>query len=91
MTEGSAGYGIQPGQGERLEMLGTVQVVLAGASTGPRSWYWRLTGPQSQALRPISTMTKMKRFTCSEDVFGSNAARTSGCPSPVVSPTFREA
>ena len=34
MTDGSAGYGLQAGQGERLEMLGTEQVVLAGASTG---------------------------------------------------------
>ena len=34
MTDESAGYGLQAGQGERLEMLGTEQVVLAGASTG---------------------------------------------------------
>ena len=34
MTDGSSGYGLQAGEGERLEMLGTEQVVLAGASTG---------------------------------------------------------
>jgi len=33
MTTASSGYALRPGEGERIAMLGTEQVVLAGAST----------------------------------------------------------
>ena len=52
MTARPTGYGLQPGEGERIEMLGTGQVVLAGSSTDASFTLLACDMPAGSAPRP---------------------------------------
>ena len=86
MTDRSSGYGLQAGQGQRIEMLGTEQVVLAGASTGASFAVLAADWPAGSGPPPHIHDDEDEAFYVLAGRVRANAARTSGYSSPVGSP-----